>query len=68
MMSGPASLNDFARNGRILIKRINRAQTVIAVSDDDLSVVTIPHKQNRRQFSSAADFGAVFGHVGIVFV
>ena len=40
-------LGDFTRNDGIFIVRVNRAQAMIAVSNDDLAMGRIPEQQER---------------------
>jgi len=59
------SLNDFARNGSVLIKQIDGAHSVIAVRDDELPMGWVSDKEEWRKLLAGRDFHMVFADVRI---
>src|SRR5580698_5139686 len=62
---GARLLDDFARNDRVLIKRVNGAHSVIAIRDDELAVDWVSDEEERRKLLSGRKFYLVLVHVRV---
>jgi hypothetical protein len=60
-----AGLNDFARNGSILIKQIDSTHSMIAVRDDELLTGWVSNEKQRRKFLAGRNSHMIFANVRI---
>jgi hypothetical protein len=59
------SLNNFARNGSVLIKQIDGAHSMIAVRDDELPMGWVSDEEEWRELFSSRDLHMVLADVRI---